>query len=190
MERINNSNKLQTLQIYKKSDKIPSENRFKKIEEELRQVRIKFPMPVAFKHPERANEDKTLELIEGPKIKSIELQNKLRRLESHLSLCVNDCRDMIDRLCELDRILPKNHHELSVSEEEAQEYVHKIVKFEEIKEKVLDEYRNICMRYEENDEKSKKQIRKLETNLAENEAKIESLEYDIKTMKRHMDKKN
>lgn len=188
MERIYNSNKLQTLQIYRKPDKIPSESRFKKIEEELRQVRIRFPMPVAYKHPERANEDKKLELLEGPKIKSIELQNKARRIENQLGLCVNDFRDMIDRFTELDRVLPKNHHELSISEEEAHENVQKIVKFEEIKEKILDEFRNICIRFEESEEKSKKTIRKLETSLAESEAKIESLEYDVKKLKKHMEK--
>lgn len=188
MERLYNSNKLQTLQIYRKSDKLPSESRFKKIEEELRQVRIKFPMPVAYKHPEKANENKKMDFIEAPKIKSIELQNKMRRLENHLSMCVNDFRDMIDRLRELDRLLPKKHHDLSVSEEEAHEYVEKIVKFEEIKEKVLDEYRNVCIRFEESDDKSKKQIRKLETNLAESEAKIESLEFDVKKLKRQIEK--
>ena len=188
MERVYNSNRLQTLQVYRKPDKIPSESRFKKLEEELRQVRIKFPMPVTFRHPEKANEDNKLELVEGPKIKSIELQNKLRRIENHLSMCVNDFRDMIERLRELDRILPKKHHDLNESEEEARENVEKIIKFEEIKEKVMDEYRNICIRFEESDEKSKKHIRKLETSLAESEAKIESLEYDVKKLKKHMEK--
>jgi hypothetical protein len=188
MERIYNSNRLQTLQIYKKSDKIPSESRFKKLEEELREVRIRFPMPVTVRHPEKAVVGKVLDIVEGPKIKSIELQNKLRRIENHLSMCVNDFRDMIERVRELDRLLPKNNHNLIESEQEAHENVEKVVKFEEIKEKIMDEYKNICIRFEESDEKSKKLIRKLETSLGESEAKIECLEFELKKMKKHMEK--
>ncbi|XP_070491092.1 myosin-8-like [Chironomus tepperi] len=188
MERVYNSNRLQTLQVYKKPDKIPSESRFKKLEEELREVRIRFPMPVTFRHPEKAVEGKVLDIIEGPKIKSIELQNKLRRIENHLSMCVNDFRDMIERVRELDRLLPKNQHSLTASELEAKENVEKVVQFEDIKEKIMDEYKNICIRFEESDEKSKKQIRKLETKLGESEAKIECLEFEVKKLKKHLEK--
>lgn len=188
MERVYNSNRLQTLQVYRKPDKIPSESRFKKLEEELREVRIRFPMPATVRHPEKAVEGKILDIVEGPRIKSIELQNKLRRIENHLSMCVNDFRDMIERVRELDRLLPKNQHSLSVSELEAQENVEKVVKFEEIKEKIMNEYKNVCLRFEESDEKSKKLIRKLETSLGESEAKIECLEFEVKKLKKHLEK--
>lgn len=178
---------MQTLQIYRKPDKIPSDARFKKIEEELRQVRVKFPMPVAYRHPEKVNEERKSEIVEGPKIKSIELQNKLRRIENQLNFWVSEYRDIIDELRELERILPKNHHNLRESEDQARENVQKIIKVEEVRDRVLDEYRNLSIRFEEMDGKTKKQIRKLETELIQSQTIIEDLEFDLKKLKKRVE---
>lgn len=180
---------MQTLQIYRKPDKTPSDKRFKKIEEELREVRIKFPMPVEYRHPEKVIEERKLveNFIEPPRIKGIELQNKLRRIENQLNFWVNDYRNLIDEVRELDRLLPKNRHNLQESEDEAHENVLKIKKILDIKERVLDEYRSICIRHEDCEENSKKLIKKLETDLGESQAKVECLEYDIKRLKKHVE---
>jgi hypothetical protein len=174
---------MQTLQIYRKPDVIPSNARFKKIEEELRQVRVRFPMPPNFRHPEKANEK--IDLGEAPKIKSIELQNKLRRIENQLNFWVNEYRELIDDLRELDKILPKSQHSLSESDGQTFENVEKIVRIQEMKDKVLEEFRKLSIRHEELEAKNKKQIRKLEEDLCESQAKAECLEFEVKRLKKH-----
>jgi hypothetical protein len=178
---------MQTLQIYRKPDVIPSDKRFKKIEEELRQVRVRYPMPVSYRHPEKSNEK--IDLGEAPKIKSIELQNKLRRIENQLNFWVNEYRELIDDLRELDKLLPKSQHSLSKSDDEASGFVQKVVRIDEMKEKVVEEYRALAIRYDEHEEKAKKQIRKLQEELDESQAKAENFEYELKRLKKQAEKK-
>ncbi|KAG5672257.1 hypothetical protein PVAND_002398 [Polypedilum vanderplanki] len=174
---------MQTLQIYRKSNVISSDVRFKKIEEELRQVRIKYPMPPAIRHPEKASEK--IDLGEPPKIKSIELQNKLRRIENQLNFWVSEYRGLIEDLLQVEKLLPKSNHSLNESDELALDNVHKIVKIEEMREKILDEYKNLSIRFEELSDKTKKQIRKLEDELSDSQAKAECLEFEVKKLKKH-----
>lgn len=110
MDQVVKANTLQTLQIYRKVEKTPSNVQLKKLEGELNDIRRNFPMPVSFRHPERTheNENKLDEIIiNPPKVKSIELQNALIKIENQLSFWVSDYRSLIEELRELDRVLPK-----------------------------------------------------------------------------------
>jgi chromosome segregation ATPase len=188
MEQLVKANTLQTLQIYRKVEKTPSDLRLKRLEAELEQIRRNHPMPITYRHPERAKESENKldeEIINPPRVKGIELQNALIKIENQLDFWVNDYRNLIDDLRELDRMLPKSHHDVNESEEQARENVEKIKKIEAIKDKLMGDFKAICIRLEEGEEKSKQKIRKLEIEAAGNEAKIESLEFEVKRLKRH-----
>lgn len=189
MDQVVKANTLQTLQIYKKVEKTPSNVQLKRLEAELEQIRRNFPMPVSIRHPERAkeNENKLDEIIiNPPKVKSIELQNALIKIENQLNFWVNDYRNLIEEVRELDRQLPKSHHDVDVSEKQARENVEKIIKIEDIKERLMEDFKVICIRLEEGEEKSRRQVKKLQLEVAANEAKIENLEFDLKRLKRHI----
>lgn len=96
-------------------------------------------MPITYRHPERAKEIENIldEEIHPPKIKSIDLQNALIKIENQLDFWVNDYRNLIAELRELDRLLPKSHHDVQVSENEARENVEKIKKIDEIKDRLM-----------------------------------------------------
>lgn len=188
MEQLVKANTLQTLQIYRKAEKIPANMRVKKLEAELEQIRRNHPMPITYRHPERAKENENKldeEIMNPPRVKGIELQNALIKIENQLDFWVNDYRNLIDNLRELDRMLPKSHHDLGESEDQARENVEKIKKVEAIKDKLMSDFKVICIRLEEGEEKSKQKIRKLEMEAVANEAKIESLEFEVKRLKRH-----
>lgn len=189
MDQVRLANTLQTLQIYRKVEKTPSNVQLKKLEVELEQIRRDFPVPTSIRHPERIQEDKNkLDeiIINPPKVRSIELQNALIKIENQLNFWVSDYRNLIEELRELDRLLPKSHHDLQESEDQAREDVDKIVKIDNIRDKLMEDFKNICIRMEEGEEKSKRKIRKLELENAANVAKIENLEYDLKRLKRHI----
>lgn len=192
MEQVVKANTLQTLQIYRKVEKTPSNQQLKKLEGELEKIRRNFPMPVSYRHPERIheNEIKLDEIINPPKVKSIELQNALIKIENQLSFWVSDYRNLIEVLRELDRVMPKCHHDIVESENEAKENIEKIIKIEGIKERLMEDFKNICIRLEEGEEKSRRKIKKLELEAATNEAKIENLEFDLKRLKRHIANSN
>jgi hypothetical protein len=177
---------MQTLQVYKKPDRISSDKRFKKIEEDLRDIRVRFPMPASYRYPEQdVMEKKALKkLLEPKKIKSIELQNKLRIVESQLNICVNVYRDALSDICELTRQLPRRNHDINESDEMAQENVMKIARIEDIKQRLTEEFENFFIRHEENDERQKNLIRKLEKELGETQAIITDLEYELNRMNR------
>lgn len=187
MEQLIKANTLQTLQIYRRVDKTPSNVRLKRLEDELRDVRINFPMPITYRHPERKEIENKLEeeILTPPRVKGIELQNALIKIENQLDFWVNDYRDLIDKVRELDRLLPKCNHDIEESENQARENVEKIIKVETIKEKLMSDFKSVCIRLEEIEEKSKQKIRKLEIETAGNEAKIESLEWEVKRLKKH-----
>lgn len=188
MEQLVKANTLQTLQIYRKVEKIPSNLKLKRLEVELEQIRRNHPMPITYRHPERAKECENKleeEIINPPRVKGIELQNALIKIENQLDFWVNDYRNLIDELRELDRLLPKSHHDVQASEDEARENVEKIRKILSIKEKLMNDFKAVCIRLEEIEEKSKVKIRKLEDEAVENMAKIESLEWEVKRLKRH-----
>lgn len=188
MEQLVKANTLQTLQVYRKVEKTPSDIRIKRLEAELEQIRRNHPMPITYRHPERAKECENKldeEIINPPRVKGIELQNALIKIENQLGFWVNDYRNLIDELRELDRMLPKSHHDLIESEDQARENVEKIKKIEAIKEKLMDDFKTICIRLEDSEEKSKQKIRKLETEAWEYQSKIESLEFEVKRLKRH-----
>lgn len=189
MDQVVKANTLQTLQIYRKVEKTPSNVQLKKLEGELNDIRRNFPMPVSFRHPERTheNENKLDEIIiNPPKVKSIELQNALIKIENQLSFWVSDYRSLIEELRELDRVLPKNFHDADESENQARENVEKIMKIEDIKERLMEDFKKICIRLEEGEEKARRKIKKLEMEASTNEAKIENLEFDLKRLKRHI----
>lgn len=191
MEQVIKANTLQTLQIYRKIEKTPSNLRLKRLENELEQIRRNHPMPVTYRHPERANESENKldeEIISPKRVKSIELQNTLIKIENELNFWVNDYRNLIDELRELDKVLPKTHHHsdaIQESEDQARQNVEKIKKIEDIKEKLMSDFKSVCFQLEEGEEKSKQKIRKLESEAAANEAKIECLEFDVKRLKKH-----
>lgn len=176
MEIVENANRLQTLQIYRKIEKIPADVQIRKMLKEVQSIKIAYP-----RHAKSKNED---ELADPPRIKSIELQNTLTKMEKELAFWVNDYRHMIDELREFDRILPKTEHELEESDAKAQENADKIIKVESIKDKMLQLYKDMCIRYEETDEASRRRIRKLEVELYETQMKNEEMEYRLNKIKR------
>lgn len=165
---------LQTLQIYKRKEKIPIEIQIKKMANELEFIKINY-----HKSEPPKSEPKTL-CIEEPRVKSIEWQNTISKMENELLGWIKDYRDLIYELCELDRILPKTEHELQKSDEQAKQNVDKVVKVEDIKEQILTEFKTICIQYEENDEKLRRRIKQLDSQLLGLQAKIENLEYKYK----------
>lgn len=174
---------MQTLQVYRKVEKIPSVVQIKKLINELDSMKKSYTLSAPVREKKDPEKIEPEDPFEGPKIKSIDLQNTLTRLEKKLAFWVNEYRSFIDELRELDRILPKTEHELEESDAKAQENVDKIIRVEEIKELVLSEFTNVCLLYEESEEKSKRRIRRLQTELAGTQAKVENLEYDLKRLR-------
>lgn len=184
MEIVENANRLQTLQIYRKVEKVPADVQIRKMLREVQSIKIAYP-----RHEKRNQEGETKpkvedELADPPRVKSIELQNTLTKMEKELAFWVNDYRLMIDEIREFDRILPKTEHELEESDAKAQENVDKIIKVESIKDKMLQLYKDMCIRYEETDETSRRRIRKLEIELYETQMKNEEMEYRLNKMKK------
>lgn len=184
MEIVENANRLQTLQIYRKVERIPADVQIRKMLNEVQSIKIAYP-----RHEKRMKVDETKpkvedELADPPRIKSIELQNTYTKMEKELSFWVNDSRTMIDELREFDRIIPKTEHELEESDAKAQENVDKIIKIELIKDKMLQLFKDICIRYEETDETSRRRIRKLEIELYDTQMKNEEMEYRLNKMKK------
>lgn len=167
------SMKMQTLQIYKRVEKIPLDEQIKRIRNELNVIRKEHPTSMFLQLPPPEI------LKEVPTVKTIELQNILTRLEKELSFWVNDYRMLIDELREADRIQPKTEHDEIESDEKAQENVDKIIKVENIKEQLLNEFNDLCIQFEENDSKLRRRNRQLETLLMGAQSKIENLEYEL-----------
>lgn len=166
--------KLQTLQIYKKVEKIPLDVQIRKMTGELDTIRKEHPTSMFIQDP-------LPEILrEPPSVKTIDFQNMLTKMEKELSYWVNDYRILIAELREVNRILPKNNHELTVSDEKAQENVNKIIKVEEIKEQLLTDFKNIFLQYEDNDSKLRRRNRQLESQLLGIQAKVDNLEYQVK----------
>ncbi|CRK86352.1 CLUMA_CG000094, isoform A [Clunio marinus] len=170
---------LQTLQIYKKIERVPADMQIKKIAIELENIRKKFPMPLKEKSSNDGDRGANEIYFDPPRVRNINLQNLMIRLESELTFWVADYRQLMDEIRELDRILPKTEHELQESDDKAQENVEKIIKIENIKDDLLEEFKKICISFEENETTSRRKIKKLETELAISQARIDCLEYEL-----------
>lgn len=179
MDRVRKCNELQTLKKYKKTEATPVEISFKRLECALQRIRINYPIS------HLKNDDSKIvdELIKPPRVKTIEFQNTLNKIENDLNYWVNGYREMIEEYTELDRILPKNHHELEQSDKQAKENVEKIIKIELIRDKVLEDFKKICIRFEDHEEKSRKQIKSLQTDLHSIHEKAEAMEYELMRLK-------
>lgn len=164
---------MQTLQIYKKVEKVPLDVQIKRITSELNSIRKEHPTSMFLQGPPPDI------LKEAPTVKDIDFQNTLTRLEKELSFWVNDYRMLIDELREANRILPKTDHELADSDEKAQENVDKIIRVERIKEQLLNEFKDLCVQFEDNDSKLRRRNRRLESQIAGALSKIENLEYQM-----------
>jgi chromosome segregation ATPase len=164
---------MQTLQIYRKKEKIPLDVQVRRVINDLNDFKRSHSFTPS--HAEKLPE-------EPPRIRTIELQNVATNLERELNFWVKDYRSMIDEIREFDRILPKTEHELAESDQKALENVHKIIKVETIRDHLLEEYKNICILHEDSDEQSRKKIRQLETDLAEAQTRMESLEYALRRL--------
>ena len=171
---------MQTLQIYKVKEKIPVEHHIKKIFNELESIKINFP-----RRNRRPISDPKARQIEEPKVKNIELQNTISNIENDLSGWIQDYRDLIETLCELDRILPKTEHILRESDEQAETLKNKIIKVEDIKEQTVTKFKYICLQHEENDLKLKRQIKQLNSQVLGLQSEIENLEYQLKRKDAH-----
>jgi chromosome segregation ATPase len=167
---------MQTLQVYRKVEKIPLPVQVHRVINELATIRREhsFTPTKVEKLPE-----------EAPRVRTIELQNLGTRLERELTFWVKDYRSMIDEIREFDRIIPKTEHEVEESDAKAAENVQKIIRVEEIKDNLLAEFREVCIRYEDTEERSRRRIRHLETELAEAQAKIDTMEYNMRRLERN-----
>jgi chromosome segregation ATPase len=184
MEIVENANRLQTLQIYRKVERVPADVQIRKMLKEVQSIKIAYPRHEKKRREGEINPKVEDELADPPRIKTIELQNTLTKMEKELAFWVNDYRTMIDERRELDRTIPRTEHELEESDQKAQENVDKIIKIESIKDKMLQQYKDMCIRYEETDETSRRQIRKLENELYETRMKNEEMEYRLNKMKK------
>lgn len=174
--------KLQTLQIYKKVEKIPVDVRIKRMSKELESIRLGHP--VSYFKFEHDNVERALQ--EPPHVKSIEFQDILTKIEKELSGWIMDYREMIQKQTEIDRTIPKDHHELKESDDKAKENVDKIIKVLEIKDRLLDDFRSLCIRYEDDNTKLRRNVRQLQSQLVGSQSRIENLEYALqRAEKRH-----
>lgn len=184
------ANTMQTLQIYKKKEKISSDIRIRKMLNECESVRrsyIKDLTPIFMTTPCRKKQNDELKeenLLGEPQVKTIEFQDTLTKLEKELRFWVEDYRSLIAQVCEFERIIPSTNHVVEESDRKAQQNVNKIVKVEEIKDKLLAEFSNLCIRFEENDEKSRRKIKRLESQVLGSQAKIENLEFELEKQKK------
>ena len=180
-----NANRLQTLQIYRKVEKIPSDLRIKRMLEEVQAIKISYPRHEKKKHDDELKPKVENELSEPHRIKSIELQNIVTKMERELSFWVNDYREMIDEIREFDRLVPKTEHESEESDLKCQENVEKIIKVEGIKDKMLQIYKDLCFRFEDTEETSRRKIRQLESELYETQMKNDEIEYRLNKISKH-----
>ena len=185
MEIVENANRLQTLQIYRKVVKIPSDVRIKKMLEEVQAIKISYPRHEMKKHDDELKPKVENELSDPPRIKSIELQNVVTKMEKELSFWVNDYREMIDEIREFDRLMPKTEHELEESDTKAQDNVDKIIRIESIKDEMIQIYKDLCFRFEETDEASRQKIRKLESELYKTQMRNDEIEYRLNKISKH-----
>lgn len=165
---------LQTLQIYKIRENIPIETQIRKIACELQSIKINYP---------RRTSSLGFPLYGRPEVKNIDWENILTKIDEDLSFWIEDYRYLVDKICELDRVLPKNRHILQESDEQAQENVIKISKCEEIRKTVLNQFKRSHIQYEENIEKLERRINQLDSQLLEAQSKVENLEYRMKKNK-------
>lgn len=178
---------MQTLQIYKKVVKVPTVVQIRRIMNECESVRMTYLLPKSMKpnaKPAEPEEKKIDDPTEPPRVRSIEFQNTLTRLEKKLAFWINEYRSMIDEKREFERLRPTTEHDLEESDQQAKENVDKIITVEEIKEELLLEFSNMCIRYEEVEKTSRRKIKKLESELAGAKAKIENLEYDMEKFRK------
>jgi hypothetical protein len=185
MNRVEDANRLQTLQIYKKKEIIPANVRIKRMTNELHEIKMEHLLATTLKKRSAPKEKKPDELIDPPTVKSIDYQNRLTEMEKELREWISDYRDLLDQIREFNRITPKTEHELEKSDQEALENVEKIIKVEELKEKLLAEFETMCIRHETIEEKSRRRIKRLEFELAGKQARIENLEYDLLRFKKN-----
>lgn len=162
---------LQTLQIYRKVEKIPAEVQIRRMTIKLEEIKKDHPaLPSAA----------PIIPTDEPQVKSIEWQNQLSSMEKELQYWITDYRNLIGELYDLDWSIPKTKHDLTESDEKAKENVNKIIKVEDIKEQILNQFKEICLRCEESEDKSRRRIRQLESQLIGTQAKVENLEYRLK----------
>ena len=175
MEHVENSNRMQTLQVYKKVEKPSAELRVKRMLEEIDVIKKEHVWP---------GHEKVQPIEEEKRIKSIEFQNTLIRMEKVFASWVIDYRRLIDEIREYDRIIPKNDHQSDESDRKAQENVQKIIRVEKIKDDCLADLKEFFMRFEDTTAESKSKIRKLEIELVDNQRRVEDLEFQVKRLQK------
>jgi hypothetical protein len=185
MEIVENANRLQTLQIYRKVEKIPSDVRIKKMLDEVQSIKFTYPRHELKHHENEVKPKVDDDVMNPPRIKNIELQNTYRKMEREMAFWVNDYREMIDVIREFDRMMPKTEHELEESDNKAQENVDKIIKVEGIRDRMLQIYKDMCIRFEDTDTASRQRIRKLENELYETQMKNEEMEYRLNRINKY-----
>lgn len=180
---------MQTLQIYKKVEKIPTVVQIRRMMNECESVRMNYLLPKSMKpnaKPVEPEEIKVADPMEPPRVRSIEFQNTLMALDKKLAFWVNEYRNMIDEIREYERLRPSTEHDIDESDQQAQDNVDKIITVEEIKEEILSEFSNMCLRYEEVERNSRRKIKRLETELTGTKARVENLEYDLEKLRKRL----
>lgn len=176
-QEILHSNDLQTLQIYKKVEKPSAQTRVRRMFNELEDIRKNYIHVL----------DKVPVIEREIQVKNIGFQNTMIKLEKEMKFWVNDYRELIDEVRELERKLPKNDHQNEESDRKAQANVQKIITIEAIRDQCLEELRTIFLQHEDMEATSKKTIRRLENELWEKQMRLDELEFQVKRLQRRRD---
>lgn len=177
-ERLDYANKLQTLQVYKRVEKVPADERIKWITEGLKTVKKVHHTAEVTRAPFEHVEGE-IEAMEAPRLKFISHQNILINIDKLLTKWERDYRELIDEVRELDRRLIKNDHDLERSDKEAKRNVAKVRRIEKVKEIVIEEFKDLCLEKEDIEELAKLKIHTLESELHEANKKIDELQYSL-----------
>lgn len=177
-DRLDYANKLQTLQVYKRVEKVPASERIKRITEGLKVVKKVHHTAEVVRAPYE-HEVSEVEALEVPQLKFIQHQNILINIEKLLTKWERDYRELIDDLRELDRRLIKNDHDIERSDREAKRNVGKVRRIEKVKEIIIEEFKDLCLEKEDIEDLSKLKIQSLENELYEANKKIDELQYTV-----------
>lgn len=179
-QEILHSNDLQTLQVYKKVDKPSAQTRVRRMFNELEDIKKNYIHVL----------DKVPAIEREIQVKNIGFQNTMIRLEKEMKFWVNDYRELIDEVRELERKLPKNDHQSEESDRKAQENVQKIITVESIRDQCLAELKTIFLQHEESETTSRRTIRRLENELWENQMRLDELEFQVKRLSKRRESLN
>lgn len=177
-EKLDYANKLQTLQVYKRVERVPAEERIKRITEGLKTVKKVHQTAEVVRAPFE-HETGEIEAMEAPRLKFISHQNVLINIEKLLTKWERDYRELIDENRELDRRLIKTDHDVERSDKEARRNVGKVRRIEKVKEIIIEEFKDLCLEKEDIEELSRLKIQTLESELYEANKKIDELQYAV-----------